>query len=584
MRKKFVIILLNLIVLRGVLSAQDTPLFIGSKQPISTSIMDQYFTSYEIFLLDAEKIFASIHRADFNDRIKLVFDTLQFDITIIEHDLRHPDYQIQLLTDEGLRQIEPGPNVTYRGWNNKTNDGEIRLTITNNSIAGFMMDERGEAIYIQPVGDFLDDHNDKILLYRKSDVRQQDAMICASNHGHQIFELAPSNLPPSSGRSLVCKEAIVAMAADYSLYQKFGNNIDNLKNHLLTIKNMMEANYAVFEVEFSIVTNYIVTSAGSDPWSTTTNSGDLLDDFSCWGGTGTSTFLGCDGSNGFMVNHDMAELWTNRDFDGGTIGVAWINSVCANFFKYSVNQHFNSNLDALRALIAHEAGHNFGAGHDSEAGWIMSTPLSPSYTQFSTGSQNVINDAIPGFTCMTNCGTFLPLQLGDFAAKLDQAGQEVLVNWHTYSEVDFDRFELEHSIDGVSFIPLISLDGQGSPDDSAQYRYLHSDPGEGLNYYRLTGIDDDGSRHYSQVEVVFKPTAELAMYPNPAVDRLFFSTSEWKPVGYEIYNTSGQLLQQDNLDNALDNGLPVDALPAGIYTIVLIGAQRRTTNRFLMAN
>ena len=222
-------------------------------------------------------------------------------------------------------------------------------------------------------------------------------------HRHKL-NLNGGGVPRRSfGRSMACEQADVAIAADNSMYQKFSQNLGNLEAHLLEVKNLMEANYSVFDIEFSVATIFVVTT-GSDPWTSSTNPGSLLDDFCCWAGTGSSQQLGCTGSNSFGSAHDVGELWTNRNFSGSTIGVAWIGTICSGMFKYSVNQHFSSNIQSLRVLIAHECGHNFGSDHDgSGAPYIMAPSANPNNTTFSPASQSAINSQLPGYSCLGNC-------------------------------------------------------------------------------------------------------------------------------------------------------------------------------------
>ena len=332
----------------------------------------------------------------------LELDGERFDLSIIEHDIRHPNYMLQVVTDTGVQVLERSPNTTFRGWNkdNATGDGDIRLTITDEYLAGVITSTNGEEVFLQPVQDFMALSSDEIIVYREADVLSNVPISC----GAKTMDHAPLGLPEPGGknsRSLACMEAEVAIAADYSMYQKFGSSTNAVANHLLTIKNMMEANYSVFEMEFSVKTNFIVATSNGNPWTASNDSRILLESFSCWGATGNSTFLNCTGSNGFNTSFDVAELWSDRNFTGTTIGRAWINSICSNFFKYSVNEHFSDNNQELRALIAHEVGHNFGSEHDAGGGWIMSSPLSGSYVEFSATSQNMINSALAGFGCFT---------------------------------------------------------------------------------------------------------------------------------------------------------------------------------------
>ncbi len=240
-----------------------------------------------------------------------------------------------------------------------------------------------------------------LISYRASDVLSDPNKLCGSTHRHEIG--VGGQTPESHSRSQACMQAEVAIAADYSMYTKYGQDVQALSDHLIGIKNLMEPNYSVFNVEFSVVTVYVVTNPGGDPWTSGTDPNQLLDDFCCWAGTGSSGQLGCTGQNGFGLTHDVGELWTNRDFTGSTVGLAWIGTICSGMFRYSVDQHYTTSQQSLRVLIAHECGHNFGANHDGSGSYIMAPSVNPNATQFSSTSQSAINAELPGYTCMGSC-------------------------------------------------------------------------------------------------------------------------------------------------------------------------------------
>ncbi|NXM36833.1 ADA28 protein, partial [Oxyruncus cristatus] len=55
------------------------------------------------------------------------------------------------------------------------------------------------------------------------------------------------------------------------------------------------------------------------------------------------------------------------DFEGTTIGLAFLKSICSNLYSAGIIQDHSRNEIAVAATMAHEMGHNLGMSHDTEA-------------------------------------------------------------------------------------------------------------------------------------------------------------------------------------------------------------------------
>ena len=199
-----------------------------------------------------------------------------------------------------------------------------------------------------------------------------------------------------------CLLVELALASDFELYQDFGNNATSVENFMLNNLANVQTDYDdefADEIRFEVVTTYIATcnATSCDPWTNSTASGTLLNSFGNWAEAG--------GFGG--VNFDVATLWTGRNINGGTIGVAWLSGLCVEDFRYNTCENFSSNSQTLRVLWSHELGHNFGSNHDNSGGFIMSPSVNTS-TTWSTQSQNAINSLVANANCLSSCGTSAP--------------------------------------------------------------------------------------------------------------------------------------------------------------------------------
>ncbi len=106
----------------------------------------------------------------------------------------------------------------------------------------------------------------------------------------------------------------------------------------------------------------------------------------------------------------LGHLFTTRNLSGNVIGIAWLGSLCEDFYGTALSQLFTTNQAALTILVAHEIGHNFNAPHDNQAGspcqstpfgFIMNPFISLDLRQeFSTCSEQRMAPEITGAACV----------------------------------------------------------------------------------------------------------------------------------------------------------------------------------------
>ncbi|GEM_PF-1824398 len=121
-------------------------------------------------------------------------------------------------------------------------------------------------------------------------------------------------------------------------------------------------------------------------------------------------------------------------------------------------------------------------------------------------------------------GNFLFVTLTAFTAVT--VGRSAELEWTTQNEVNMTRFEIERSIDNVSFVKIGDVAAKGFQNQLSVYRSIDRDvfnPNDQITlfYYRLKYITDSDSFAYSPTRAVtFNELNEIDMntWPNPATD------------------------------------------------------------------
>ncbi|MCZ2278038.1 MAG: T9SS type A sorting domain-containing protein [Bacteroidia bacterium] len=169
----------------------------------------------------------------------------------------------------------------------------------------------------------------------------------------------------------------------------------------------------------------------------------------------------------------------------------------------------------------------------------------------------------------------LPMELLSFEGK--QVGNSVQVNWLTASEKNTDYFILEKTRNGEEFTEAGRIKAAGNSTQIHHYSLTDDSPAEGMNYYRLTEIDFDGTKHETHlITVSFKSDIrQLTLHPNPAssddgLELLFYSENNKRTQIY-IYDFSGRVVYSSvvfpSANSWVREPVKTTGLKKGVYCI-----------------
>lgn len=160
----------------------------------------------------------------------------------------------------------------------------------------------------------------------------------------------------SAGVSMVQKQKYIELflVADNREYEKMERDKTKLRRRIFEIVNFVNMVYKPLRTFIALV--------GMEVWSAqdlihvSRPAGANLDAFMKW-------------RNSVLVKrkkHDNAHLISGIDFEGATVGLAYIATLCSGHSVGIIQDH-NARAVAVGATLAHEMGHNLGMSHDDSS-------------------------------------------------------------------------------------------------------------------------------------------------------------------------------------------------------------------------
>lgn len=180
------------------------------------------------------------------------------------------------------------------------------------------------------------------------------------------------------------------------------------------------------------------------------------------------------------------------------------------------------------------------------------------------------NSATQTTPVVISCGSVLPVTWQYINGQLQN--NTALIKWTTALESNTDRFEIEHSSNGISFLKIGTVGAAGNSSSTQRYEFVHSTPATGKNYYRIKQIDLDGKFTYSSI-ISLQNTgskATIIIAPNPVQNEvsLFFNGNAVKII--QLVNMNGNILLTEKINGANNiHRLNISNLTPGVYILRL---------------
>lgn len=385
----------------------------------------------QIFTLDSRKL---LELAQKESVVQLKLDEQHdWKLVLTPDPIVTPAYKMTISTEKGVQNALSSRVQTFSGQIKGTENGTCRLTLSEGFIYG-VFELKDKTYFIEPARRFNQTFGeDQYLFYESGDILPNANGRCAGTLFTEKSDILHDvDLEKSAGQ---CYTVQVAIAADYKMYQLFGGDANLVEKYVAAILNSVRANYDnefAHEIRFEITNLWISTCATCDPWGDDTNYENLLAKFRDWGNEG-----------GFNQTFDVATLWTGRVLDDNIGGGGYYGVLCGRL-RYNVLRRYSENAGLMRALQAHELGHNLNARHDSTNSQTIMAPLIRDVKQWSPSSEvsvnNYFNVAIGFSNCMSTCPTPLA-PTSDFFVLKSSGCAPLTVQFYNTSSADATSWE-----------------------------------------------------------------------------------------------------------------------------------------------
>lgn len=233
--------------------------------------------------------------------------------------------------------------------------------------------------------------------------------------------------------------------------------------------------------------------------------------------------------------------------------------------------YFDSELGALS-----ENSLNVWSSKNSGVSWKFYSKTSADQDANTVTKTNM--DTLARVTLSSNNNNaVLAVKLFSFEAKQD--GANVKLNWITSQEQNNDRFEIERSQDGNSFVLVGTVRSKGDNNGPQAYSFKDNHPENKSNYYRLKILDKDNTYEYSNIVVVTMNEAvvnTVSAFPLPVKNTVTVKIRSAEVVNssVKLLNASGNIVYVGNwkLEKGMNTmQIPMAHFAAGNYYLHFTG-------------
>lgn len=283
--------------------------------------------------------------------------------------VRAENFSVELQLEDGsLMPIEPLPPSTYRGTVAGSPGSAVAAALAPEGLYARIVLPDGADHFVEPVAAHVAGAAPNQYAVYRGDAVVASGGTCGVRGAqglHGIAAAAPTTTGTTAAGGLYLAE--LALDADFEYFQLNGSDVDATVAKMETIINSVNVQYERDVTIRHVVTKIVIRVAEPDPYTTTDADALLTQLRNEW----TALPL-------VLQPRDVVQLFTGRELDTNTIGIANLGQVCRTGSHYSlVQSDCCGNGGCSTDLSAHELGHSWNALHCGDEGGNDPNPCSP---------------------------------------------------------------------------------------------------------------------------------------------------------------------------------------------------------------
>ncbi|MDP7005705.1 MAG: M12 family metallo-peptidase [Phycisphaerales bacterium] len=323
--------------------------------------------------------------------ISIPLDNMTYTMELEPYSVRADDYSVFMQDDSGeLYEVEPLAVRTLRGSIVELGGSVVAATLMPDGLHARIRISSEQEYWMEPVGEKIEGiPSDMYAFYRGTDIIASGGTCAAEDHmdvDKILSMLANYDANQVNERGNIICTAQLGVDTDYEYYQDWGSNTETRINSVVNSVNLQYEDEVALSHE---ITTIIVRSSPNDPY-TSSNAEILLDQFASeWQ------------NNQGGIQRDLAHLFTGKNLQNGTIGIAWLGSVCSSVAYGLAESDCCGSFGCATDLSAHEMGHGWGAGHVNSPSYQTMYPSIQCANLFVQTSINEITSFSGSLSCLT---------------------------------------------------------------------------------------------------------------------------------------------------------------------------------------